>query len=1104
LAAEGDRIVESAIIFVSYETPNKNYLSLEHTPLTKDDMYELVYVGDGTPQNPGFLSLADFYKKATDNKLQLVPAIDSQGRGPIIEVVVSDDWARPWGRSMSSSFVNDIVLPRAAEQFNFYEWATSIYTTGSDQNQVRYAALGEGKLSLAIVISGYAAATDYDYVMFSPNIDGGIGAPNNWASAGSGRNVGTDYYVPQGAKSKIEGHEDLDLSGLRLRFGDRTYIATTGGTSPVDNHSYGPMGTGVHAHEMGHAAFGFTDVYDTAGQTRVNTVSTNGTGWPRELTPYPIRPGLGNWSIMGGGLYIYYTHPSLPTSALQRKWVNPVSLADPLETRSGYLDAYNLEIAGVLATELTDRDGNVLPEYEGKTITINNLNFETYKLWGPPVVPQSGDLPASGTGSNPATVQQYFLLQARADLEEDDYDNAPFQWGRKFARPADKPIKGGVLILHIDPDFSTSSGNANVSIDYQGQQRSFSAQLAPLSMRFVWEEAHGGIQHTVQRKVYDRSINEGDVNHGDPGDLFGPRVKEFGPNTAPSNRAFFSPRRATPGATRYADAGFDPYRQTRTPGQTQFGEPSKWHISEISFDVETRKASFKITSAKPGPTVTERKLARSELSSADVASLAAGVTEIDSITVSDPANAYLTNLTGIDITNDPAYTETASDIADGTEYRAEVGEGNGLLVDLNFELLHNGSFALINAFEPGETIDITSRLPDYVPAREGRNLKVRTLVVDGRVENSGGVIFSASNPIFGVKIEEIDGEQLLVIYDGVKDGEANNALLISQAEGGVRLDKNSAKLLVGDTVQLNASFTPEGISSPLEWSSDNESVVTVSDTGLVTALATGTATVTVSALNLDSTDTATITVEENSDALSYVTDTPAAAGTSDTNGEVIAAGSIETSESAILDQIIGIENPDDSSLAQDIIDLFTISHSGKLFADGDAVKSALPDNSGIKSGTEILGLPVASFHAPEEAVSVYSILARLDKFAADTFADLAILAVPSGGTPALLTRASNSARIGEGEYAIFRNGAPVPDSAHPETGAEYIIVIGVRDNGAHDLDTTAGSVLVDPLAVAERSVGTGTGSSGGCDSGFGAFALTALVGSVIMRRRVQR
>lgn len=49
---------------------------------------------------------------------------------------------------------------------------------------------------------------------------------------------------------------------------------------------------------------------------------------------------------------------------------------------------------------------------------------------------------------------------------------------------------------------------------------------------------------------------------------------------------------------------------------------------------------------------------------------------------------------------------------------------------------------------------------------------------------------------------------------------------------------------VAATVALTATLTPSGSTDPVKWSSDDEAIATVSDTGVVTGVAAGTAVIT--------------------------------------------------------------------------------------------------------------------------------------------------------------------------------------------------------------------------------------------------------------------
>lgn len=90
---------------------------------------------------------------------------------------------------------------------------------------------------------------------------------------------------------------------------------------------------------------------------------------------------------------------------------------------------------------------------------------------------------------------------------------------------------------------------------------------------------------------------------------------------------------------------------------------------------------------------------------------------------------------------------------------------------------------------------------------------------------------------------------------------------------GVSLNETSLSLVPGNTAQLKASVQPsDATNTEVTWSSNKTSVATVSDQGLVTAMAKGTANITVSTLDGNYTAVCAVTVEE--DYVSGVTITP--------------------------------------------------------------------------------------------------------------------------------------------------------------------------------------------------------------------------------------
>ena len=79
---------------------------------------------------------------------------------------------------------------------------------------------------------------------------------------------------------------------------------------------------------------------------------------------------------------------------------------------------------------------------------------------------------------------------------------------------------------------------------------------------------------------------------------------------------------------------------------------------------------------------------------------------------------------------------------------------------------------------------------------------------------------------------------------------------------GVTLDKDTAILAAGATDQLTATVAPaDATNKNVTWSSSNPAAATVSSTGLITALAVGSATITVTTEDGGFTDTCAVTVD---------------------------------------------------------------------------------------------------------------------------------------------------------------------------------------------------------------------------------------------------
>ena len=76
---------------------------------------------------------------------------------------------------------------------------------------------------------------------------------------------------------------------------------------------------------------------------------------------------------------------------------------------------------------------------------------------------------------------------------------------------------------------------------------------------------------------------------------------------------------------------------------------------------------------------------------------------------------------------------------------------------------------------------------------------------------------------------------------------------------GISLNKKSTSIVAGSTETLTATVTPSASTDKVTWSSDNESVATVSSAGVVSAVATGTANITATAGSYSDTCAVTVT-----------------------------------------------------------------------------------------------------------------------------------------------------------------------------------------------------------------------------------------------------
>ena len=127
--------------------------------------------------------------------------------------------------------------------------------------------------------------------------------------------------------------------------------------------------------------------------------------------------------------------------------------------------------------------------------------------------------------------------------------------------------------------------------------------------------------------------------------------------------------------------------------------------------------------------------------------------------------------------------------------------------------------------------------------------------------------------IDGLKVKALkEGETKVTAKAGDKTAECTVTVKAAEIPvTGVSLDKTELALTIGDAdVQLNVTVKPDNATNAdVDWSSSDQSVATVDGSGLVTAVADGTATITAKAG--DKTAECKVTVSKKAGSISYTT-----------------------------------------------------------------------------------------------------------------------------------------------------------------------------------------------------------------------------------------
>ena len=162
----------------------------------------------------------------------------------------------------------------------------------------------------------------------------------------------------------------------------------------------------------------------------------------------------------------------------------------------------------------------------------------------------------------------------------------------------------------------------------------------------------------------------------------------------------------------------------------------------------------------------------------------------------------------------------------------------------------------------------------YKTADENATVEIE---YDGEKDNVKRHTNNNNNKRFNVYYDDFNENMSFNLVVTAEDGESKTTYKFHFVHPvkveGVTLDKNEASINVNDTLQLNATVTPENATNKtVNWYSSNEEIATVDENGLVTPKKAGEVTITAIAADGNSYyDTCTITVTENKVPITGIT-----------------------------------------------------------------------------------------------------------------------------------------------------------------------------------------------------------------------------------------
>ncbi|MDD7649047.1 hypothetical protein [Cloacibacillus porcorum] len=195
-----------------------------------------------------------------------------------------------------------------------------------------------------------------------------------------------------------------------------------------------------------------------------------------------------------------------------------------------------------------------------------------------------------------------------------------------------------------------------------------------------------------------------------------------------------------------------------------------------------------------------------------------------------------------------------------------------------------------------------------------------------------------------------------------------------------------------------------------------------------------------------------------------------------------------------------------SDIPSDIsTDLVIKQDDGTYTLDTEKVKENLPEFEGGK----MIAIPAFTADVNPESIAIITQSITVNALKEKKFEYINVLKARKDGTVCKLNWAESPAAVGDGEYYISekRTGVILDKEERPDPGKQYVLYMGIKDNGDYDLDSRVG-VILDPAVMAihkdsDDDSSKDSSGGGGCNAlgGFIALTATALLFIYYKRKR---